>query len=299
MDFTQALTYPFKSMAKVITIVLVMTIAFAVFLGMILNSFDLYEYMNALQLAAYYDFEFMPNLDPPSMMIIPGMIGLFVVMIVQGFWLSGYSIRVIRAAMDGFEKLPAIVFKQDLLRGFYMFLASLLYGLVALPFVLVVMMIIAMTAGPNGSGGIAVLTFCSAILIAIPFAFVMGWAYYVGMARCAADDNNGALFQIWTNMRIARDNWKASLSLTGYQFLLGLIYWFLSQFVSNAINMVSTPLFGNSLNQMTILLVFLVPFMLSLGLNIVQQFSNMHLIAQYAYKLGIADSFDDDFDKIK
>lgn len=300
MDFSQALTYPFKSIAKVITIVLVMTIAFAVFLGMILNSFDLYEYLKAFQVASYYGYEFMPNLTPPSPMIIPGIIGFFVVMIVQGFWLSGYSIRVIRAAIDGFEKLPAIVFKQDLLRGFYLFLSSLLYGLVSLPFFAVLAIIIAMTAsGSEAAAGLAMLSFCSAILIAIPFAIIMGWGYFVGMARYAAEDGHGALFQIWTNMRIARNNWKPSLSLAGYQFLLGLIYWFLSQFVNNAINLVSTPFLGNSFNQITILIAFLIPFMLSVGLNIVQQFSNMHLIAQYAYRIGIVDTFDEEFDKIK
>lgn len=297
MDLTQALSYPFKSLAKVLTIVLVTTIACAIFVGMILNSFNLYEYIEALQWANYYGVT--PNLDPPSPMIIPGIIGLFAVMIIQGFWLSGYGIRVIRSAMDGFENLPNIVFKQDLLRGFYMFLSSLLYGLVALPFFAAVMIVVAMLASPDGSGGLAFLTFCGSFFIMIPLLFIMGWGYFIGMARCAADDDNGALFQIWTNMRIARTNWRSSFSLTGYQFLLGLIYWFLSQFVNNAINLVSTPFVSDSFDQITILILFLIPFMLSLGLSIVQQFSNMHLIAQYAHKIGLTDPWDDEFEKIK
>ena len=40
MNFSSAFKYPFQNLAKVISIVLALSIAFAVFIGLILNSHD-------------------------------------------------------------------------------------------------------------------------------------------------------------------------------------------------------------------------------------------------------------------
>ena len=295
MDFTSALMYPFKSFAKVLTIVLVMTIAIAVFLGMVLNSFDWMRLMNALEYYVQYGSDYLPYFDPPSAMFIPGLIGLFTVMIVQGFWLSGYSVRVIRHVMDGYETLPNVEFGNDLRKGFYLFLTNILYGLLFLPFIAVVGMLMAMTSSPNGGGGLAGLVFCSAFLVAIPLVILLGWAYLIGMARFATEDERRVLFQIRTNLSLARQNIKPSLSLTGFMILLGLTFWFVSQFIGNALQLVTKSFFNGTLNDTTVLIIFIMPLMLSLAMNIIQEFSRMHLIAQYAYKIGIYDT-DDEFD---
>jgi hypothetical protein len=293
MDFTSALTYPFKSIAKVLTIVLVTTIAMAVFLGMFLNSFDWIGFINALQLQVTYHLDTIPYELNPTALFIPSLIGFFIVLIVQGFWLSGYNVSVIRHVMDGQEKLPNIQFGKELLTGFYLFIASIIYGLMFVPFVIIVGMLMAMTAGSNGEGGLSVLVFCGAFLVGIPMVFLMGWAYFVGMARCAANDNRQMVFQIMTNLRIARQNVQSSFSLTGYMFLLGITFGFVSQFANNVLQLVLTPLVGNTLEQTNILLIFVLPLMLSLALNIIQEFSGMHLVAQYAAKIGIYDDYDD------
>ena len=231
MDFTSALMYPFKNFAKVLSIVLVMTIAIAVFLGMVLNSFDGTRLLNAIQYHFEYGLDYLPYLDPPSVMFIPGIIGLFVVIVVQRFWLSGYSIRVIRHVIDGYETLPIVQFGQDLRRGFYLFLTNIVYGLLFLPLFIFVSMLIAMTSSPNGGGGLAGLVFCGAFLVTIPLIFLTGWSYLIGMARFATQDNYQTLFQIRTNFNIARQNVKPSLSLTGFLILLGLTVSFVSQFI--------------------------------------------------------------------
>lgn len=298
MDFTQALAYPYKSIAKVFTIVLVMTIAFAVFLGMVLNSFDWFGYIEAVQYTITYELDYIPFFETPSSMFIPGLIGLFVVMVVQGFWLSGYSIRVIRATMDGYDKLPNIQFGTDMRKGFSLFLASILYGILFMIGFIIFGALMAMFAGPNSEGGLAFVLFCGAFIIGIPLVILIGWAFLIGMARYAAEGNNTVLFQIGTNMSIARKNVKASLSLTGYHILLGLTYWFASQFLINALDFVSSPFIGEGYGQLTLLVAVLLPFMISMALNVFQQFSSMHLIAQFAYKIGIYDDFDEEFDML-
>lgn len=294
MDFTTALSYPYKSLAKVFTIVLVMTIGVAVFLGMILNSFDWMGYLTYFVQVANYgvSYEFTPAFEPNIPILFVGGLGLVITLIIQGFWISGYSIRTIRAAIDGIDQLPAVQFGSDLGKGFYLFIASILYALLFIPFFAIVAILMAMTAGPTGEGGLAVVIFCGAFIVAIPLFVLMGWAYYVGMARCAVDDNNQVLFQIWTNMRIARANVRASFSLTGYQILLALMYGFISNMLSNVLDTVFTSM-GFEFNSTLFMLAFLLPFMLTVALNIVQQFSNMHLVAQYAQRIGIVDSYDD------
>ena len=298
MDFTSALLYPYKSIAKVLTIVLVTTIASAVFLGMLLNSFDWIGFIQALQYnmslteAEYLPPEAFAPYGTPTGMFIPALVGLVGVMIVQSLWLSGYGIRVIRSVMAGHDTLPNVQLGKDMMTGLSLFVANIVYALVFVPLVVIVGMLIAMTSG-NASSGLPALLFCGSFLVTIPFMMLMGWAFFVGMARSAADDNRGALFQIGTNLRIARQNVRLSFSLTGYLILLGLTFGFVSQFVSNAIQMVTKPFLNGNQDQMSILIAVLIPLMLSIAMNIVQEFSKMHLIAQYGYQLGLYDDFDD------
>jgi hypothetical protein len=297
MDFTAALSYPFKSIAKVLTIVLVITIAIAFFLGMLLNSFDFVGIVNYLEDLVLYSSRY--NLTPVNPfdestigLFILTLLGLFSVFVLQGFWLSGYSIRVIRHVVDGHEKLPDAKIGKDLLNGLGLFGASIVYALVFVPFFFIVIMLMAMPSSPNGEGGLSVLVFCSSFLVAIPLMVLTGWAYFIGMARCAINDNLSALFQLGTNFRLARQNVKASFSLTGYLILLGLTYGFISQFASKVIQLIITPVFDGFQDSMGVLIVITV-FMLWFALNIVQEFSKMHLIAQYARQINLYDDFDD------
>jgi|GEM_PF-944539 len=298
MDFTSALLYPYKSIAKVLTIVLVMTIAIAVFLGMLLNSYDWVGFIQTMQYnLSISSRDYLPEgafarYETPTGMFIPALIGLMGVMIAQGLWLSGYGIRVIRSVMEGNDKLPNVQLGKDMMTGLSLFIGNIVYALLFVPFFIIVGMLMAMTSANDGSG-LSALLFCGSFLVAIPLMMLMGWAFFVGMARSAADNNRGALFEIGKNFSIARQNVKASFSLTGYMILLGLTFWFVSQFVSNVLQLFTRPFLGGSQDQMSILIAVLIPLMLSIAMNIVQEFSKMHLIAQYGYQIGLYDDFDD------
>lgn len=299
MDFTSALLYPFKSIAKVLTIVLVITIAVAMFIGMFLSSFDWVGFIRAWQVnlslygSGYQSVNPFPSYEATTGMFIPAIIGLFIVGIMTWLWSSGYSIRVIRHVMDGYEKLPNIELGKDMMTGIYLFLLNLFYGVIFSVFLIAVGMLNYLFVGSNGGSVLSSLIALGAFFVSIPLLVLMGWAYFVGMARCAADDDRSALFQLGTNLRIARRNVKISFSLTGYLILLGLTFLFVSQFASNVLQLFATPFFGSNQDQTSILVAIVGFFMMSLALNIVQEFSRMHLVAQYAYQIGLYDDFDD------
>ena len=296
MDFTSALLYPYRSVAKVLTIVLITTIACAVFLGMLLNSFDWIGFIQALQYnVSLTEAQYRPASDflpygTPSGTFIPAILGLLAVMLAQTLWLSGYGIRVIRSVMDGHEKLPTVQVGKDMMTGLSLFVANIVYALLFVPLFILVGMLMAMTSG--NSSGLPALLFCGSFFIAIPLMILMGWAYFIGMARSAADDNRGALFQIGTNLRIARQNVKLSASLTGYLILLALTFGFVSQFASNILQVFTKPFLYSNQDQTSILIAILIPMMLSIAMNIVQEFSKMHMIAQYGTQLGLNDDFE-------
>lgn len=297
MNIDSALQYPFKSIAKVLTIVLIFATGFAFLLAMLLNSIDFMAYMQA---AAYYiEYEFMPALDPPSGMFVPAIIGLVILLLVQGFWISGYGISVIRHILEGYEKLPEFDFGKNMMDGLALFFASIWYGLAYLPIMFVFMIILGMTSANDGTAGLAVVTFCAGIIAVIPFTALMGWAYFVGMARTAVDNDRSALFQIPTNFGIARKNVKACLTLMGFQILLAIIFGIASQGINWLLEFVSDIFVGNSVDNNTFLVIVIISLTVTFTVNVIQQFSSLHILAQFAENIGVMVGYEDIFEDKK
>ena len=296
MDLSSALSYPFKSLPKVFTIVLVITISLVVFLAMLLNSYDWTTYFETINTYTYSS-GYTRTLSPPGGNFFISLIGLFVVLLAQGLWLSGYGIRVIRHVMEGFEQLPPITFGRNMMDGLSVFLAGIWYGIVALPFLFGFFMLVGMFSTPNGEAGLGAVMFCGGIILAVPLSFLYMWSFMVGMVRCAAEDKRGAMFEIVTNFRLAQQNWKSALSLTGYQFLVGIIFGFASQAISMILQFVTTPFAGDGSNTNALLIVFVISMLGTYTIQIIQQFSSMHLMAQFAYNVGIMVGYEDEFDQ--
>jgi len=293
MDLSSALSYPFKSIPKVLTIALVCTISFVVFIAMLINSYDWTAYFEALN--NYSSYGYMAPLDSPGSGFIPSIIGLFAVMILQGVWLSGYGISVIRHVMEGFEALPKIDFWRNLRDGLSVVLASLLYGFVTFLFFFALLMGMGMFMSPQVAA-LSFLVVIASMVITVVFVCLLGWSFLIGMARFAAYDDNNAIYQIVTNFGIARQNWKSSFSLMGYQILLGIIFWFASQAINTGLQFTTIPFFGNSVNANSMLTVMVIFMVVSYTINIFQQFSSLHLVAQFGHKIGIMPGYEDEFD---
>ena len=290
MDFVTALKYPFNSAAKVFSIVLVMTIAFAVCLALIIGSYDWSSLAEAINSginqsigavetsgdAASHELlneEQMEGLGVGLGRAALGLLGLVIVSIVGGFWFSGYSVDVVRAVMAGRDVLPAVEFGRNMRAGFMLFLSAVLYGLLFVVYLIAVGLL-------SNLGGLIVFI---AAIVAIPFLFVMGWGYYIGMARYAAEGDSGAVFQIWRNMKTARANIGPGVSLVFFQIVLGFIYNIGTRVLDGLINGIT----GSGGVLLTALVISVIVFF---ALNLFQHFSAQHLIAQYAMRIGIGGS---------
>lgn len=271
MNFSSALRYPFVNFAKVFSIVLVMTIAMALFTGLFFNSFDLEGFE-----AAFANWDGTNHLDMPDLALagtaVTGVLGMLAVAVVSGLWLSGYSVSVLRALLQNDQQLPAIQLGRDLVDGVYLLVAAIGYGLLFVALVIVEVAVLGITSGLgiiNGLLGMA------GFLLTIAVAAVIGWAYFVGMARMAAEGQQRAAWQLRRNMLIARQNWRWGAFLLLYMILLSLGYGVFSSLAGSVFG----GLTGAAGATLSIILYYFFQLM--------QHFSTQHLIAQYAVAIGI------------
>ena len=274
MNFSSAFKYPFQNLAKVISIVLALSIAFAVFIGLILNSHDWSPLFEQI-----YDLDPSEHIigEPEAMGATPviGFLGLIVVAVVSGFWISGYSVEVIRLIWQGVEYMPDIEFSRNLKDGFYLFLSSVAYWILFIGLLAVEAIVLTAT---GSLGAINALLAIVAVPVTIVAIAVMGWAYFVGMARFAAEGDHRAVYQIRRNMGIARDNWTKGAGLLLYLIALSIIYGIFRAIVDG--------IFGGVLGA-TAMLGITLSIVIYYVFNLMQHFSTQHLIAQYAVQIGI------------
>ncbi|MCY3780313.1 MAG: DUF4013 domain-containing protein [Chloroflexi bacterium] len=280
MNFSSAFRYPLQNLAKVLSIVLVLTIALSICLGLIVNSYDwspLVAMLYGIDLGAGYSNEFQPF----SWSTLFGVLGLLVVAVISGFWLSGYSVEVVRSVMNGMETMPAIQFGRNLKDGFYLFIAALAYGLLFAGLMLIAFTFLGLTGSPDGMNIIVVLA--SAIVAIVAFAF-MGWAYLIGMARFAAEGDYKASWEVFRNIRLARENWRSGLMLLLYMIALTLIYGVVRSLVDAALGGLT-----GGFDIVSIALWIIVYHIF----NLMQHFSTQHLIAQFGTEIGIRSDYYD------
>ena len=118
----------------------------------------------------------------------------------------------------------------------------------------------------------------------------MGWGYFVGMARFAAEGDYKASWRIWENMGAARRFWKLGLRLVLYMIAFSVIY--------GSVRQIFDGIFGgmmgdNLLAGLTLSIIIYYVF------NLMQHFSTQVLIAQYGHEMGIrSDHYDPEKDKV-
>ena len=286
MNFSSAFKYPFRNFAKVMSIVLVLTIAFAVFIAMILNSYDWTPL-----LAGLYGYEaadsYVESFPPIGGTTIGGILGLLLVAIVSGFWLSGYSIEVIRSVMREDEWMPGVNFGRNVKDGAYLFVSSVAYWLALLVLIVFVAVVVGFVGASDGFGSF--ITILSIPVIAV-VSCLMGWGYFVGMARFAAEGDYRASWQIWRNMRLARQHWGTGISLLLMMILFSIVYGIVRQVVDGIFGGL---LGANLLAGITLSIIIYYIF------NLTQHFSTQHLIAQYAWEIGLrGDHYNPEKDKV-
>ena len=210
-----------------------------------------------------------------------GVVGVIVVAVVSGFWLSGYSIEVIRSVWDEIEYLPDIDIGRNIKDGFYLFLSSVAYWVLLVALMVVEMILFQATSSLGAINALVAIIAVPLTIVAIAF---MGWAYFVGMARFAAEGDHRAVYQIRRNIRFARANWTNGAGLLIYMIVLSIIYGIFRSIVDG--------IFGGVAGMLGITLSIVIYYVF----NLMQHFSTQHLIAQYAVQIGIGG---DDYERGK
>jgi len=292
MNFSQAFRYPFQNLAKVLSIVLVLSIAFAVFIGLMLNSYDwspLLEQVNNWDHSEdlIHNEDLIVEHEAMGAAPLIGGLGLVVVAVISGFWISGYSVEVIRSIWNDGELMPDIDFGRNLKDGFYLFLSGVAYWILFIVLVAAELVVIQATGSLGAIQALLVIAGIAATVIALA---VMGWAYFVGMARFAVEGDHRAAYQIRRNIRIARENWTKGAKLMVYMILLSIIYGAIRSVVDGVFGGV----FGGGAGMLGITLSIVTYYIF----NLMQHFSTQHMIAQYAVQVGIGDGYDPDKDKV-
>ncbi len=268
MSFSKAFKYPLNSFGDVFSLVLILTIAVAVFLGVALNSYDWTPI-----LAEIYDLDpneyYIGEPEPLNGMAAFGLLGALVVFIVEGFWLSGYSIEVIRAVMSEVELMPKIDFGRNVKDGIYLFASSLVYWIIFFVIIVVSMLAHKLTQAN------AIVTVVAVVVTVVAVA-LMGWAYLIGMARFAVDRDYRSAWQIRENLLRARKHWPNGASLLLYMVALSFVYGIFRGIVEG--------IFGGVTGMIGITLSIVIYYFF----NLFQHFSTQHLIAHFAIEIGLS-----------
>ncbi len=287
MSFSKAFRYPFQNLAKVIGIVLVLTIAFAAFIGLVLNSHDwspLWDQINAWDPAEHNAEHNIEEMEAMGATTGFGILGLIVAAALSGFWISGYSVEVVRAVLDKDDVMPGINFSRNLKDGFFLFLSSIAYWILFMVLLAAELFVIQAT---QSLGAVSALLAIAGLVVTVIALAVMGWAYFVGMARFAAEGNHRAVFDIRRNIGIAGKHRAAGATLLMYMVGLSIIYGGVRSLVDG--------IFGGAAGMLGITLSIVLYYIF----NLMQHFSTQHLIAQYAVQIGIGGDQDFAFDKDK
>lgn len=274
MDFERAFKYPFRNSAKVISIVLVMTIIFTFFIILIANSFDWAPHLRSFGYGGEVSVSGV-SAEPGAGFVV-GLLGLLAFVILGGFWVNGYSLDVVRTVMNDNDTMPQVEVGTNLRKGIWVFLSGLWYGLAAI----VVLGILAFIGSFGSAMGGLIGFFVTLALIAAGLAYVClsGWGYLIGIAMYAMQEQREDLFAISRNFRIARENVGISFKLLACNVVLYFIY--------SVVRGILERLFGAAVGPDLVVAATL-GFIIYFAANLFLHFSTQHLIAQYGLALEL------------
>ena len=283
MSFSRAFKYPFHNSAKVITIVLVMTIAFVICVAMLANSGFLSVYLEAADYGPDVEFE---DMDGSPMTALAGIIGLLAVVAIGGFWMNGYSVSAIREVINGVDTLPDIEFRNNVGQGFWIFLSAVVYVIANVGVWLGIFFVLNFLAMLGSF--ISLIATIASVIAAVAFAALSGWAYFIGMGRCAVEQDRAPLFEIGRNIGVARENVGAGVRLALCIAALSIIYGIVRSIADLALGGFA----GADIVVATAISVSVYYFF-----NLFQHFSTQHFIAQFAMETGVGDDLE--YEKVK
>ena len=273
MGFIRALKFPYRSIPKIVSIALVVV----VILSALMSAAEVGEkmWLNLPDHLASTPAGIQQWRDLIEKWVIAiVLIAAAITLAVAPTWLSGYSVDVIRHLLRGGSSLPAIRFGANLQEGFVLILSR-----VALTIGLSIVLL-PLAAFASALGDIALVGLLTIV------GWLMTLQYFVGMARISVSGQYDAAFELRTNLRVYWRHKRATALLVFGQALLALGYGCAAilMFIEASRLMpeiLNDPTAGLVLGSTATLIFFLL-----------QHFSSLYLIAQFASKAGIQEYSD-------
>ncbi len=264
MRMLEAIRYPWRSIPKILNMVLVISIV-------LVAIFSLAERGNRMSRESIYYYSH----DGESLIYL-SIFALFGTALIAFIWLSGYSLEVIRHVYDGQSRLPAVHFGRNLAEGFMLLLSRVLWGAV----LLFLFGLLYEILRPDGNIRHAL----DGVLVA---AFVLGaFEFQVAMARYAVERRSGTAFELITNLSTVFQNMRAFFGMICCQIVLIVIYII----PANAVVGLFSPRYvGYRENDYWIVIGLAC---VCLMLSLLQHFSSLHLLSRFARKIYHRDSND-------
>ena len=220
MNLRRAISYPYRNMPKIISMVLILGIALVVFASMLERG----EEMNG---------PWPYRSEPGRALVDLGLAGLILTFPCFVAWLTGYSLEVIWHAGDEYRSLPAIHFFRNLAGGLAFLFSRFLWGGAGV-------LVVGLLQGlfPLEARQLACLGHCSGFAFTLIFAFET----VAAASHCAAKRRLGPAFALPKNMAIIFENRKAFLALIARLLLLNAAYVIANYAILQTITWIETSL---------------------------------------------------------
>ena len=202
MKLVQAIAYPYRSIPKLLQMVLILGIVLIALVSLYHRADMMSSYVGQSAWRIAMNFLYFSLICGVATVII------------AVTWLTGYSLDVIRHAYKGHRSLPAIRFARNLKVGLSVLASRAIWDMIAL-------LGLSMLRRQLPEYILAEWFFNLAVTV----VFVgLALEYQVAMARCALEDRPGRAFELKTNLAILLGNPRKSMELALSLAGLGLLY---------------------------------------------------------------------------
>ncbi len=254
MNLRRAISYPYRNMPKILTMVLILGIALVAFGSMIERG----EQMRGS--APYW------NHDGRTLEDL-GLSGLILSFTCFMIWLAGYSLDVIRHASRGYSSLPAIDFLGNLGKGLVFWLSRLFWCLIG-----TILILEFLEPAPRHS---VVLQ-----LVLCAFFLIIALESVVAVARWAVLRRASAAFAFPQNLAFLLENKSAFAGLIARLLLLNTAYVIANNAYVQTMTWIDRSLGFDSY------LIFIAVFCVGVLIFLIQIMSSLQLIGQFAYSVA-------------
>lgn len=252
MNLRRAISYPYRSIPKILSMVLMLGIALVAFGSMIERGEEIRGSWSNLSY-------------PASRLEDLGLTGLLISFAGFATWLMGYGLDVIRHAGEGYKSLPSTSLFRNLANGLAFWLSRLVWGMLG---TIVILDLFEPARGQT-------LLFDGVLFV---FYLIVALESVGAAARCALLRRASAAFAFPRNLALLLANKSAFAGLIARLLLLNTAYVIANNAYVQTMTWIDRALGSDNY------LIFIAILCVGVLIFLIQIMSSLHLIGQFAYR---------------